>query len=66
MLICARRSISLFGMAKTTSKAKPRLVVYLTSQELQAAKTLAKISGLTTPHQWLGVLMRKAFAQSTR
>ena len=49
---------------KIASKTKPRLVVYLSAEELLLAKQLASAMGLRTPHQWLGSVMRQLFAKA--
>lgn len=37
---------------KTTSKTKPRLVLYVTTDELRRYKTLALKGGFRTPQRW--------------
>lgn len=48
---------------KIASKTKPRLVVWVSEEELAAAKTMARKDGLRTPHAWLAALMRRALAK---
>lgn len=66
MLLCALNSTHVEFMAKINSPTKPRLVVYLSSAELKATKSIARVNGCRTPHQWLGVLMRREIAKGTK
>lgn len=45
---------------KEFSKTKPRLVVYVSAEEMKAAKTLATSSGLKSANRWAGATIRKA------
>lgn len=45
---------------KQHSISKPRLVVYVSREEMAVAKKRAKEKGFTTPHRWLGWVFRNA------
>jgi hypothetical protein len=49
---------------KISSKTKPRLVLYVTTEELRACKVMARKNGLRTPQQWaLSVLIKALVIQ---
>lgn len=66
VLQCAQNNTRLARTMKIASEAKPRLVVYLSGAELKAAKSKARTDGLRTPHQWLGVLLRRELAKGNK
>jgi len=47
-------------------KSALRLVVYVTNEELKSSTEAARASGLKTPHQWLGSLMRRELKKNAR
>ena len=49
-------------MPKPYSQTKPRLVIYITPQEMKATKAGAKLAGLRTPHQLAGMVLRQYLA----
>lgn len=51
-------------MAKICSATKPRLVIYISEQEMSQMKARAKATGLKTPHQWAGMILRQKLAAS--
>ena len=50
---------------KISSKTKPRIVAYVTPEEMKALKLRAAQIGLRTPHQVVGMWIRQNLAVST-